>query len=209
MIINFFFDTICPWCFIGKRRLEQVLAKRNDKNINVNWCSLLLNPDLPPLEVKLGSYLSNKYGKENNNYRTYDNLNEVGSSVNINFNLEIIPYTPNSVDTHRLVHFAGNEGKAEIALDSLFQGYFLEGRNIGDTDVLIDIAKKIGVDVHAFRDHLKSKDGIDKIFSSNSSAQSLGIKGMPSFIFNKRLVISGAQEPNILAKMIDAANTEA
>ena len=208
MIIEFFFDTVCPWCFIGKRRLEQVLVKRNNKNINVSWCSLLLNPDLPPLGVKQESYLPNKYGTENGNYLIYDNLNDVGSSVNINFNFEIIPYIPNTIDTHRLIHFASNEGKAEIALDSLFQSYFIEGRNIGETDELIAIAKKIDIDVQAFADHLDSSNGIEEIFSSNTRAHSLGISGMPSFIFDKRLVISGAQEPNILAKMIDAANTK-
>ena len=205
MIIDFFFDTVCPWCFIGKRRLEQVLAKRDNKNINVNLCSLLLNPNLPPLGVKREDYLHDKYDIKSTNYRAYDDLYDIGLSVNINFNFNTIPYTSDTFDTHRLVHFASDEGKAEIALESLFQSYFIEGRNIGDTNELLTIAKKIGIDDHAFAHHLKSNNGINDILASNTKAHSLGLSGMPSFVFNKKLIISGAQEPNILARMIDAA----
>ena len=209
MIIEFFFDTICPWCYVGKRRLEQVLAERKNLDIEVNWCSLLLNPDLPPIGVDQDSYLSNKYGTESRIHRAYENINDVGLSVNINFNFNIIRHTPNTIDTHRLVHFAGVEGKSEIALEILFQNYFIEGKNIGDTNVLMVIAKSIGIDVHAFADHLKSTNGIAEIYSTNARAHNLGINGMPSFVFNKKFVISGAQEPNVLTRMLDAAITTA
>ncbi len=208
MIIEFFFDTACPWCYIGKRRLEQALNKRKKKIVKIKWCSLLLNPDLPPSGVKQDSHLSNKYGRESRIYQTHDNIIDIGLSVNIDFNFNTIRQTPNTIDTHRLVHFAHIEGKAEIALEALFQSYFVEGKNIGDTSVLMAIAKGIGIDVDAFSDQLKTNNGIAEIYASNSRAHILGITGMPSFVFNKQLIISGAQEPTILARMLDAAITK-
>ena len=139
----------------------------------------------------------------------YENINDVGLSVNINFNFNTIRHTPNTIDTHRLVHFAGVEGKSEIALETLFQNYFIEGKNIGDTNVLMVIAKSIGIDVDAFAAHLESTNGIAEIYATNARAHDLGISGMPSFVFNKKLIISGAQEPNVLTRMLDAAITTA
>ena len=205
MEIDFFFDTICPWCYIGKRRLEQALAARKDQNISVNWCSFLLNPDLSPSGIDQDTYLSNKFGTESRIRRVYENISDVGLSVNIDFNFNIIRRTPNSIDPHRLVHFAGAGGKSEIALDVLFKNYFIEGKNIGDVKVLMVIAKSIGLDTHAFSAHLESTDGISEIYAANARAHSLGVGSVPSYVFNKRLVISGAQEPNVLASMLDAA----
>jgi len=207
MKIDFFFDTICPWCYIGKRRLELALAERKNQNIDVNWCSLLLNPDLPPLGIDRDTYLSHKFGTEGRIHRVYQNISDVGLSVNIDFNFNTIRHTPNSIDTHRLVHFAGADGKSEIALDVLFKNYFIEGKNIGDVKVLMVIAKSIGLDTHAFSAHLKSTNGIAEIYDANARAHRLGVNGMPSYVFNERLIISGAQEPHVLARMLDAAST--
>jgi predicted DsbA family dithiol-disulfide isomerase len=206
MIIDFFFDTICPWSYVGKRRLERVLVERKNQNISVNWCSLLLNPDLPPPGIDQDSYPTDKFGTENRIHRVYDKIKDVGLSVNIDFNFNTIRHTPNTIDTHRLVHFAGVNGKSETALDLLFKNYFVEGKNIGDVKVLMVIAKSIGLDTQAFSDHLKSPDGIAEIYANNARAQRLGINGMPSYVFNGNLVISGAQEPNVLERMLDAAS---
>ena len=207
MIIDFFFDTICPWSYVGKRRLEQVLANRKNQNISVNFCSLLLNPDLQPSGIDRESYLSNKFVTDSHINQVYGNIIDVGLSVNIEFDFDTIRNIPNTIDTHRLIHFAGVDGKSEIALDFLFQKYFVEGKNIGDAGELMIIAKSIGIDTHSFSDHLKSTDGIAEIYATVARAHSLGINGMPSYVFNGRLIISGAQEPNVLARMIDAAST--
>ena len=206
MEIDFFFDTICPWSYIGKRRLEQALAERKGQNINVNWRSLLLNPDLPPSGIDRDTYLSKKFGTESRIRRVYQNISDIGLSVNIDFAFNTIHHIPNSIDTHRLVHFARADGKSEIALDVLFKNYFIEGKNIGDVKVLMVIAKSIGLDTHAFSAHLESTDGICEIYDANARGHRLGVNGVPSYVFNEHLVISGAQEPGILAKMLDAAS---
>jgi predicted DsbA family dithiol-disulfide isomerase len=206
MEIDFFFDTICPWCYIGKRRLEQALAERKDQNIKVNWRSFLLNPDFPPSGIDQNTYLSSKFGSESRIRRVYGNITDVGLSVDIRFNFNTIRHTPNSIDTHRLVHFAGAEGKSEIALDALFENYFVEGKNIGDLNVLMAIANSIGLDTHAFVAHLESSEGIAEIYDANARAHRLGVNGVPSYVFNGSLVISGAQETNVLARMLDAAS---
>ena len=206
MEIDFFFDTICPWCYIGKRRLEQALAERKDQNIKVNLHSFLLNPDFPPSGIDQNTYLSSKFGSESRIRRVYGNITDVGLSVDIGFNFNTIRHTPNSIDTHRLVHFAGAEGKSEIALDAFFENYFVEGKNIGDLNVLMAIANSIGLDTHAFAAHLESSEGIAEIYDANARAHRLGVNGVPSYVFNGILVISGAQETNVLARMLDAAS---
>lgn len=205
MEIDFFFDTICPWCYIGKRRLEQTLLDYKQRNINVNWCSFLLNPDLPASGVDRNRYLARKFGSESRIKRIYGNIAKVGRSVNIGFNFNTIRQTPNSINAHRFIHYAKAYGKSETALDSLFKNYFVTGKDIGDINVLSFIAKKIGLDKNNVIAHLESKDGLTEIYEANNRAHNIGVNGVPSFIFNGHLVISGAQEPAVLKKMLDAA----
>ncbi len=205
MQIDFLFDAVCPWCYIGKRRLEQALSMRLNLNATVNWLPFLLNPDLPTSGVDRNSYLASKFGSENRIRRVYGTIADVGLSVEIGFNFDTIRHTPNSIDAHRLIRFANAEGKTERAVETLFEGYFVRGLDIGDTEILIGLARDLGLDADAFAAHLASDDGIAEIYDANARAHRTGINGVPSYVFNDHLIISGAQEPNVLDRMLDAA----
>lgn len=205
MQIDFLFDVICPWCYIGKRRLEKMLGERHSPAPLINWQPFLLNPELPSSGMDRNAYLAGKFGSQSRIRRVYGAIADVGLSVEIGFNFDTIGHTPNSIDAHRLVRFAARDDKAEAMVEALFEGYFVEGKNIGETDVLIELADRLGLDTKALADHLASDDGIAEIYDANAQAHRLGINGVPSYVFNQNMVISGAQEHNVLARMLDAA----
>ncbi len=208
MQIDFIFDAVCPWCYIGKRRLEQMLAKRDGLGPTINWRPFLLNPELPAAGIDRNAYLTGKFGSESRIGRIYGAIADVGLSVEIGFNFETIRHTPNTIDAHKLVRLAAQEGKAEAAVEALFEGYFVEGLNIGEINVLATIATRLGLDGSAVTGHLESDEGIAEIYDANAHAHRLGINGVPSYVFNENMVISGAQEENVLARMLDAAMAE-
>jgi predicted DsbA family dithiol-disulfide isomerase len=205
MQIDFLFDAICPWCYIGKRRLEQALTVRDNLNAEVNWRPFLLNPDLPTTGIDRNSYLASKFGSESRIRRVYGAIADVGLSVEIGFNFDTIRHTPNSINAHRLIRFADADGKTESAVEALFEGYFVNGLNIGEDEILVEIARDLSLDADAFAALLGSDDGISEIYDANARAHRLGINGVPSYVFNDHLVISGAQEPSVLERMLDAA----
>lgn len=205
MKIDFLFDAICPWCYIGKRRLEQMLAERADVDVEINWQPFLLNPDLPPSGIDRHAYLASKFGSESRIRRVYGAIADVGLSVEIGFNFDSIRHTPNSVDAHRLVGFAALEDKTELAVEALFESYFVESLNIGDKEVLVSIAGDLSLDSDAFAALLESDEGIAEVYDANARAHRLGINGVPSYVFNDHMIISGAQEESVLIRMFDAA----
>ncbi len=210
MQIDFLFDAVCPWCYIGKRRLEEALGRRDGVDAAINWRPFLLNPELPPGGMDRAAYLNGKFGSESRVRRVYGAIADVGLSVEIGFNFDTIRHTPNSIDAHRLVRFAERDGKAEAAVEALFEGYFVNGLNIGDREVLSAIASDISLDAGALAAHLAGNEGIAAIYDANARAHRLGINGVPSYVFNGNLVISGAQDANVLERVLDAAiETEA
>ena len=205
MKVNVIIDTVCPWCYIGKRRFEQALALRPDLNLKLAWHAFLLNIEMPAGGIARNLYLTRKFGSEARVRRIYGAIEEAGQSVEINFAFDRIARTPNSVDSHRLIRFAERTGKADAMVETLFIEYFINGRDIGSRPVLLDFGRKLGLDVEGLRDYLDSEEGVRSIYDENSRAHRLGVNSVPSFVFNEKMVISGAQEPQVLASMIDAA----
>ena len=205
MKVNVIIDTVCPWCYIGKRRFEQALALRPDFNVKLAWRAFLLNSEMPAGGIARNLYLTRKFGSEARVRRIYGAIEEAGQSVEINFAFDRIARTPNSVDSHRLIRFAERTGKADAMVETLFIEYFINGRDIGSRPVLLDFGRKLDLDVEGLRNYLDSEEGVRSIYDENSRAHRLGVNGVPSFVFNEKMVISGAQEPQVLASMIDAA----
>ena len=205
MKVNVIIDTVCPWCYIGKRRFEQALALRPGLNVKLVWCPFLLNREMPAGGIARNLYLTRKFGSEARVQRVYGAIEEAGQSVEINFAFDRINRTPNSVDSHRLIRFADRTGKANATIETLFIEYFINGRDIGSRPVLLNFGRKLGLDVESLRDYLNSEEDVRSIYDENSRAHDLGVDGVPSFVFNDMMVISGAQEPQVLACMIDAA----
>ena len=205
MEIQVIFDTVCPWCFIGKRRLELALALRPNINTEFHWRPFLLNREMPPEGIDRTAYVIRQYGSEDRVRRIYGSIVEIGQSVDIDFAFERIDRTPNSVDTHRLVMFAARQGVADVIVEGLFVEYFLNGRNIGERDVLRDIAREAGLKVSSVDAYLDGEDDVERVYDESRRAHRLGINSVPAFVFNERMVIAGAQEPQVLARMLDAA----
>ena len=205
MEIHITFDTVCPWCYIGKRRLEMALSMRPQIRVKLNWRPFLLNPEMPPEGIDRTAYLVKKFGSESRTNRIYGTIGEAGQSVEIDFAFERIGKTPNSVDSHRLVRFAHERGLADEVVEALFVEFFINGRDIGDLRVLTEIGAANGLDAQEIRAYLNTDADVGAIHDENVRAHRLGINGVPSFAFNEKFVISGAQEPQVLARMLDAA----
>ena len=205
MQVDIFFDPVCPWCYIGKRRLEQAMELRSAIDLNRNWRPFLLNPEIPDEGLDRTAYLIRKYGSEQRVRRTFGAIADAGQSVEIDFGFERISRTPSTINAHRLVRYAGDFEKADAVVEALFLNYFINGVNIGETAVLASIATDAGLDKDQCVDFLEKSDGITRIYEENARAHRAGINGVPSFIFSGGLAISGAQEPEVLAKLMDAA----
>jgi predicted DsbA family dithiol-disulfide isomerase len=205
MHIDIIFDAICPWCYIGKRRLEQAIGLRAGIEVTMAWRPFLLNPEMPPEGIDRRTYLNRKFGNQTRVHRIFGSLANAGQSVEIDFDFDRIGRTPNTVNCHRLVRFAALSDKADAVVEALFLDYFVNGRDIGETAVLVKIAAGLGLDVEALRTYLASERDIPRIYEENSRVHRFGINGVPSFLFNGEMIISGAQEAPVLARMIDAA----
>ena len=199
------FDTVCPWCYIGKRRMEQALALRPHVDIDLVWRPFLLNREIPADGIDRTAYLIRKFGSEARVRRIYGAIAQAGESVDIDFAFDRIDRTPNSVDSHRLIRYALLNGADPRIVETLFFEYFIEGLDIGRQDVLQEIGARDGLDGAAIGAYLNSEEDIDFVYDENRRAHRMGVNGVPAFVFNKKMVISGAQEPQILARMIDAA----
>lgn len=205
LTIDVVFDAICPWCYIGKRRLEKVLAERPGVEATLRWRPFLLNPQMPPDGIERAVYLAKKFGGEARIQRIFSAMRDAGTGVGIDFAFERIERTPNTVDAHRLVQLAEEEGKADETVEALFQAYFRNGLDIGRREILEGIAIDTGLDVDRVRRHLAGQTGATAIYEENARAHRLGINGVPSFLFNGHLAISGAQEPQVLSRLLDVS----
>lgn len=205
MRIQVIFDPGCPWCYIGKRQLELALALRSVIDARLGWWPFLLNPDLPPEGLDRATHMIRKFGNEARVGRIHTAIADVGQSVGINFAFERIRRTPNTVNAHRLIRFAGLYGRANQMAESVFYNYFVRGRDIGDDRVLVQIGCELDLDVRVLRAYLRSDADIAMIYGDNARAHRLGINGVPAFVFDGVFVTCGAQEPRVLARMMDVA----
>jgi len=203
--IEIVFDPACPWCFIGKRRLEQALELRPMIKPVIQWHPFLLNPETPTVGHDNTAYLVRKFGSEGRVRRAFGAISNAGLSVEIDFAFDRIRNTPNTLDAHRMARFADVHGQANETVEALFHNYFVNGWDIGDVEVLIKIATKLELPVVEVRSYLESDADIALIYEENARAHSLGVNGVPSYLFSGGLTISGAQEAEVLSRMLDAA----
>jgi len=200
--IDIFSDVVCPWCFVGKRRLEQALATAKVTDADIHWHAYQLNPDLPAAGVDRRQYLESKFGPDAMQ-RIHARLDDVGRSVGIEFQFDRIQRSPNTLDAHRLLWLAGTQGRQGELKEALLAAYFLEGRDVGDRAVLADIAIRNGLagDIPAF---LAGDAGIHEVHEDLAAAVQLQISGVPFFIFDGRYALAGAQPPEVFMQAVEA-----
>ena len=191
--LDIFSDTVCPWCYIGKKRLENALNKYKNLVIKQTWRPFQLNPGMPPDGMDRQEYLISKFGSSDAAKTVYENIYEEGVKEGINFNFDLIEVTPNSFNSHRLLALAYNANMQEKVLDDLFESYFLHGKDIGDPNILLQIAIKHNIDAEEFKSYLSDQENIEPLANEEIQAKKMGINSIPTFIVNKQIVINGAQ----------------
>jgi len=204
MRIDVFSDVVCPWCFVGKRRLDAALAAAGITDAAIHYHAFQLNPDLPPGGVDRQEYMHRKFGDAANVERIHDRVREAGKSAGIEFRFDRITRSPNTFDAHRLLVLADTQGRQSALKDALMRAYFLEGRDIGDRAVLSDIASQVGMsgDIPTW---LASDAAADEVRADLTTAARLEISGVPFFIFGGRYALAGAQPPEVFAQALEAA----
>ncbi|MBO9124509.1 MULTISPECIES: DsbA family oxidoreductase [unclassified Rhizobium] len=202
IVIDVVSDVVCPWCYLGKARLELAIAEVQDEvGVDVNWRPYRLNPDYPPEGVDQKAALEKKLGGAERVAEGHKMLAELGREVGINFNFDAIKIGPNTLDAHRLIHWAMIEDrdKADRVVDGLFKANFEQGLNVGDHAVLLDIAEKSGLDRAVTASLLASEADKGLVVEEIESAQKMGVNGVPFFIFDQQYAVSGAQTPDVIA----------
>lgn len=205
MRIDIVFDAVCPWCFIGKHRLERALAMRPLVAADIRWRPFLLNPELPLGGIDRQSYLERKFGSQYRIQRIHAAALQAGQSESITFNFDQIRRMPNSVNAHRLINYTPIGPAQSQMVEALFQAYFTLAVDIGDIDNLTEIAIQQGLDGHEVDRYLRSNGGTLPVETDNARMHRLGVSGVPCYIFDDRYAIAGAQEPEIIARLLDIA----
>ena len=205
--IDIFSDVICPWCLIGRERLRQALARLDpDRPVAIRWLPFELNPDMPPEGMDRKAYVEAKFGGTEQARAIYDRIAEAGRGEGIAFDFSRLDRTPSTFDAHRLIWLAGQDGLGDVVKDLLFRRYFVDAADIGSPDVLLDVARDAGMDPDRARELLQGGDGADAVRGLEAVAHQMGITGVPFFVFNGRVGVSGAQAPEVLLQAIAQAD---
>ena len=205
-------DIVCPWCFIGKRKLEVALGEINSSDpslgVEVRWHPFQLNPDLPADGIPRTRYVEQKFGGAARADDVYARVTNAGEAVGISFRFDRIERQPNTFDGHRLIAWAQQQGDATVLVERLFSAFFLDGRRIGDRDELAGLAAECGLsqrDAHAMLESDAMREAVE---NESREALDVGIQGVPFFIFNGSVAVSGAQDPATLREAMAAARRD-
>jgi predicted DsbA family dithiol-disulfide isomerase len=196
-------DPVCPWCMIGKARLDRALESRPNHQFEIEWHPFQLNPDMPAGGMERAAYLEDKFGGREQAVEVYARVDAAARESGIEIDWEAIPRIPNTLDAHRLIHWAGLEGRQTPVVSALFRAYWKEGRDIGDRDTLADIADAAGLDAAMVRRLLGTEADAEDIRTRDAHARERGVTGVPTFIIANKHVVPGAQPPALWVQLID------
>ena len=188
-------DVICPWCFIGKRRLEKAIAAHGEP-VKVQWHAFQLNPTMPKEGISRREYRIRKFGSWERSMQLDANIVATGKDEGIHFNFDRMERTPNTVDAHRLIWVADKEGVQDAVVEALFRAYFTEGRDISSQQTLLEVVSEAGLDRGKAEAVLKGDEGMDAIKDAGDEARRLRVDSVPFFVINGKITLSGAQQPD-------------
>jgi len=203
MNIKFYSDTICGWCFIGHSRLKKAISSFSKINFNIEHVPFQLNPDMPLQGIDRRDYLNLKFGGPENAQPMYDHMKSQAQTENLNFNLNLIKKTPNTIKSHILIKFSEKFDLQEQIKEQIFTAYFIKGKDIGDQNILLEIAKSLNLNIDHLSEEFSKKENFEKINSYIPIYQSKGIHGVPYFEINNK-AISGAQSTENIIKVIQS-----
>ncbi|MEW6769147.1 MAG: DsbA family oxidoreductase [Pseudomonadota bacterium] len=201
-------DVVCPWCYIGKKRIEDALALASDVPVDVHWRPFFLNPWVPREGITRDEYLTAKFGSVEAYKGIAGRVAQAAADEGLEYNTELVKRQPNTIDCHRLIHWAEAEGKAAAMKQRLMELYFRDGGDLTDTNVLVQAAADIGMDAESVRKRLATDQDVALISAQAKDASDKGISGVPTFVFANKYAVSGAQPAEQLAKAIRQVSQE-
>jgi predicted DsbA family dithiol-disulfide isomerase len=195
-------DVVCPWCYIGKRRLETALAEVKDVNVEVRWHPFFLNPWVPREGISREQYLTTKFGSVEAYDKIATRVVDAAASEGLEYHPGRVKRQPNTLDCHRLIHWAEDSGKSAAVKQRLMELYFRDGGDLTDREVLVQAAADCGLDADSVRQRLGTDEDVDLVSQQAQSAAQAGVNGVPTFILGNKYGISGAQPADQLAAAI-------
>ena len=200
--LDIFSDPVCPWCYVGKANLERALAQHPDHPFAIQWHPFQLNPDMPSEGVSKRAYLEEKFGGKARVDAVHERLREVARGAGVDMDPDKPQRMPNTLNAHRLIHWAGIEGVQQAVVDALMRAYWVQGRDIGDLGTLADIAGENGMEREATLRLLHSDADADDIQARDQDARQKGVNAVPTFLIAQQYVVSGAQPTETWDKVI-------
>lgn len=201
--LDIYSDPICPWCFIGKAHLERALESRPDHPFEIAWHPFQLNPDMPAEGMDRQDYMTLKFGDDAAILKAYGPVVQAAQDAGLRLELPAITRTPNTLDAHRLIHWAGLEGRQSAMVGTLFRAYFQDGRDIGDSAVLLDLATAAGMERALVARLLATDADRALIKDADRDARARGIQGVPFFVIDDQYALSGAQPTPVWQRVLD------
>jgi predicted DsbA family dithiol-disulfide isomerase len=198
-------DVICPWCYIGKRRLEKAVAAFGREQVRVRWHPFQLNPRIPKGGMNRQEYRTAKFGSWERSLALDAQVAEAGRAEGIPFDYAKVMRTPNTFDAHRLIWLADRDGVQDAVVEAVFRAYFTEGRDISRTAVLLDVVADGGLDRKRAETFLNGDEGLAAIRAAEEQARRGGVQGVPYFLINGTLALSGAREPGAFLDAFEQA----
>lgn len=201
--LDIFSDPICPWCYIGKTLLDRALESRPNHPFSVEWHPFQLNPDMPETGMDRRAYLEAKFGGKQQAVEVYARIAEAAVAAGIEIDFAAIQRTPNTINAHRLIHWAGLEGRQNAVVAALFRAYFKDGRDIGSSETLVDIAQACGMDPEATERLLATDADRADLTARDADARQKGVTGVPAFLIAQQYMMPGAQPVETWQQVID------
>jgi predicted DsbA family dithiol-disulfide isomerase len=198
-------DVVCPWCYLGKRRLALALAEADGGPIAVRWRPFQLDPTIPAGGMDRRAYLKMKFGDDKRLDEVHARLTALGAEVGLVYRFDAIARAPNTLDAHRLIRWADAEGAQDGIVERLFRLYFEEGRDVGDRALLVEVARECGMDGEVVKQAFAEGRDVEAVQAEIAQAQAIGVTGVPFFIIASRFGVSGAQSVDVLVKAIAQA----
>ena len=201
--LDIFSDPVCPWCMIGKANLDRALEAHPEHPFALEWHPFQLNPDMASKGVPRAKYLEDKFGSREKVVQIHLMLEGAAQKAGVTFDFAAIDRIPNTLNAHRLIHWAGLEGRQTAMVSALFRAYWREGRDIGDAAVLAALAGEVGMDAAAIERLLATDADADDISARDHDARRRGVTAVPTFLIAQQYVVSGAQSPQVWGQVIE------
>jgi predicted DsbA family dithiol-disulfide isomerase len=202
-------DVACPWCYVGKAYLDRALDQRPDHPFAVEWHPYQLNPELPAGGVDRAAYLEAKFGSRENIIRVHEPLLKHAEAAGVSFDLPAIRRSPNTLNAHRVIHWAGLEGRQTLMVSRIMRAYWAEGRDIGNGATLAELATEVGLDRTGIERLLVTNADTAEIRSREAHSRQRGVNAVPTFVIAGKYVVQGAQPTELWLEVIDDLQAQA